>query len=139
MPDILGWKKTPSWKSVTRIQFTGWIENEYQILYVKFYMHYWLNFFRYVGVTWDLNFWRHHGGHVTWVQFTDQIEDEPQILYLKFYMGYWLQALSDMLGWQKNYIHHIITMVTSSSYKIYRLDWKCFLHLVSQVLHALLT
>ena len=50
--------------------------------------------------------------HVTWVQFTDQIENETQILHLKFYMGYWLQTLSDMLGWQKNYIHDIIMVVT---------------------------
>ena len=57
----------------------------------------------------------------------------------QFLYGVLTQALPDMLGWQKNYIHHIIMMVTSSLYKIYRLDWKCFLDLVSQVLHALLT
>ena len=75
-------------------------------------------FVRYVGVTWDFNLWRHHGGYVTGAQFTDQIENETRILYLKFYMGCWLQTLSDTLGYQKNYIHDIIMVVTWLKYNL---------------------
>ena len=61
---------------VTVIQFTDQIENEDQILYLKFYMHYWLQLCQICLGDIRFELWPHDGEHVTWVQFSDQTENE---------------------------------------------------------------
>ena len=66
---------------VTWIQCTDWIENEDQILYLKFHMHYWLQLCQ---ICWgDIRF-----EFMTSSWWSDQIKSEAQILYLQIYMGY---------------------------------------------------
>ena len=74
------------------------------------------NFVRYFVATIQLHQWRHHCVYKTSVQFTDLIQNKHQILHLKFSMHYWLQTLSDMLGWQKNYIKDDIMVATWPEY-----------------------
>ena len=61
-----------------------------------------------------------------------------QISHLKFYLRYSLQTLSDMLEWQKNYIHDI-KWLSRYLNLIYRPDKKWGQDLASQVLKTLLT
>ena len=103
---------------VTWKQFTDRIENEEQILYLRFYIHYWLQLCQICWGDIRFEFMTSSWASRDLSKFRDQIENEVQILYLKFCIRYWLQSLSDMLGWQKNYIHDIIMVVTWLRYNL---------------------
>ena len=101
------------------MQFTDQKQNEEQIPYSSSMATILMsNFLTYVRVTKELHLWHNHASYLTWIQFTDWMEIEDQNFYLKFFMGYWLQTLSKMLGWQKNYIHDTIMVVTWLRYNL---------------------